>query len=523
MGGAALAGLLLLVACPERLAAPPSGAPAAGAQTRTPARATALDDDGETLAQRYGPAPFLSLLDTGPGVALRDGSALAPMALRAEKCGVCHQAIYNEWRQTTHAAALTDLQYLAELAKPDAPRWLCLNCHIPLQAQRPYLVRPESRVVAKGRGQVAALVEEPNPGFQPALPREAITCATCHVRPGADGLGEVVGPRGSELAPHRVRKDPEALRSICTRCHSPGPVQLTPTFFCWFESAEEVAAGPAAGRTCVECHMPAVERPVAVGTPVRSTRHHFWAGGGVPKHFSDYDGLLARGWEPGVEVAVESVARTREGLEVVVALENRAGGHKVPTGDPERHLRVVARLYDDGGALVGQADERIGQTWDFGDAAQGRPARRLADERLAPGERRTVRLGLPATERGQLVVGVQHIRLSVANARFARAAVLDDELRALRAGAQEELQRLEAHYPLFSWVHYEERDLQTGAVRIDGLAERVARSKAARAWSLERLQGELSDVGPPPPLERSAAGDRLPASPGRRPGRAESR
>ncbi|RMG61436.1 MAG: hypothetical protein D6715_13665, partial [Calditrichaeota bacterium] len=57
-------------------------------------------------------------------------------ALRAEECGSCHRRIYQDWLQSTHARAYRDLQFQAELRKPDSPAWLCLNCHIPVQNQR---------------------------------------------------------------------------------------------------------------------------------------------------------------------------------------------------------------------------------------------------------------------------------------------------------------------------------------------------------------------------------------------------
>ena len=36
--------------------------------------------------------------------------------ISAEDCGKCHETIYQEWKTSTHAHALSDLQYQAELA-----------------------------------------------------------------------------------------------------------------------------------------------------------------------------------------------------------------------------------------------------------------------------------------------------------------------------------------------------------------------------------------------------------------------
>jgi hypothetical protein len=60
--------------------------------------------------------------------------------LEAENCGKCHTEIYREWKTSTHAHALSDLQFQAELSKPAQPKWICLNCHIPVQNQREAII-----------------------------------------------------------------------------------------------------------------------------------------------------------------------------------------------------------------------------------------------------------------------------------------------------------------------------------------------------------------------------------------------
>ncbi len=163
---------------------------------------------------------------------------LAPVAgvggVRASQCGACHRAIYREWQASTHAAALSDLQYQAELFKKGSPRWLCLNCHIPVQNQRRYLVQGLTG------GDVLRPAQVLNPGFDPAMQKEAITCATCHVRPDAKGASVVIGTRGNPDAPHPVRADPKALRNICLRCHDPRGERITPTLMCWFQMASQL-------------------------------------------------------------------------------------------------------------------------------------------------------------------------------------------------------------------------------------------------------------------------------------------
>ena len=60
--------------------------------------------------------------------------------LSAQDCARCHADHVADWKLSTHAHALQDLQFQAELAKASSPKWLCLNCHTPLGNQREELV-----------------------------------------------------------------------------------------------------------------------------------------------------------------------------------------------------------------------------------------------------------------------------------------------------------------------------------------------------------------------------------------------
>lgn len=433
-----------------------------------------------TIAERLGAWPFLTTIDAPSTVALTAGGEVAA---DPASCGACHVDHYAEWQQTTHASAIHDLQYLAELAKPGQPRWLCLNCHAPTQPQRSTLVTPETPFVSGDS--VVTLVGVANPGFLPERAAEGIGCATCHVRRDDDGAGIVVGPRGSGRAPHRVRVDRGALVGICTQCHSPGAVEITPTFVCWFETAQEIAAGPQPTAACVECHMPEIDRPAVTGGPSVPLRRHVWVGGGVPKNAAAYDTLLDRGWESGVEAKV-----LRDPIRV--SLANTRAAHMIPTADPERFLRVEARLEDAAGSVLVRDVVRIGQTWDWGDDATGRRARRLTDNRLLPGEVREWRPHLDTTGAARLVVEVAHVRLTPANAGWASGARLDEELVRLWPEAPGLLPGLSLHYPLATWIYAETIDLAGGARTVSPPAELIGRSKAFMARPLVEKEAALA-------------------------------
>ncbi len=386
-----------------------------------------------TLADRFGDHAFLTPIDAPPTVALVAGGELDT---RAATCGGCHQAHYQDWSQSTHAAAVHDVQFLAELAKPDQPRWLCLNCHAPTSPQRAETITASTRLASADS--ILTLQTNRNPDYERGRTSEGVTCAACHVRRDTDGAGTVIGPHGSGKAPHRVRHDPAALEGVCVSCHSPGAeIVITPTFPCWFTTAEELAAGPSAGKTCVACHMPSAERAVVVDAAPRSLRRHTWAGGGIAKTAEGVATAVERGFVSGLDVTLAPMA---------VTLTNARAGHSLPTGDPERFFLVEATLRDDAGAVLAADSLRIGQTWDWGDAATGRPARQTADNRLTAGE---VRVWTPRlTGRvGTMTVTVTSVRLTSDNAAEMAAVTLDAELQELWPALPSVLAAPMAAYP----------------------------------------------------------------------------
>lgn len=415
-------GLLLWAAC----ARPPDAQPTTTPPTGPP----------PTVAERLGEWPFLLPIDAPPTVALVAGGEVPT---DVATCGACHPDHRAEWAGSTHAFAMRDAQFLAELAKPGQPRWLCLNCHIPTRPQRAEQIRADTRFAEPGS--LARLEVVPEPAFDPARVEEGVSCATCHVRRGEDGLGHVVGPRGSGRAPHRVVADRAALDGVCVRCHSPGPARISATFTCWFETADELAAGPSAGAACVDCHMPTTTRTAAVGGPPLELRRHWWTGGGVPKRPQAAAELVARGYTPGVDVAVDP------GPPLRLTLTNTRAGHLVPTADPERHLLVEARVVGADGRVRATHTARLGQTWDWGDEATQRPARRLTDDRIRPGEARTLELPLAPGPGEHVELEVAHVKVAEATVPHLAAAALDAELLALWPEAADHVAAIPETYP----------------------------------------------------------------------------
>ena len=194
-------------------------------------------------------------------------------SLRAESCGKCHQAIYEEWKTSIHAQAFDD-PFFQAYWKRDDNVFICLNCHTPLENQQPELI------IDIPRDRVEKAVLMPNPRYDAAFRHEGVTCAACHVRDGV-----IHGPYEDSDAPHPTMYDP-IYRSmdLCYRCHQvpSGPFQFYNVGPCGTYPEYEGEHYFNQGYICQTCHMPEVERPVATGGPMRKGRKHLWRGGHDP-------------------------------------------------------------------------------------------------------------------------------------------------------------------------------------------------------------------------------------------------
>jgi len=342
--------------------------------------------------------------------------------LRAETCGACHEEIYQEWSVSTHRRAwLDDAQFQKELEKSrgaDDPTrgdvsWLCVNCHTPVVAQQ------EKLVVGLTDGRIDRPQYERNPTFDEALQRDAVTCATCHVR---DGI--VYGPYGDTQAPHPTAKDESLLKvDVCTRCHQAERLYTSENLGCFFSTGREWAASSYSetGQTCQSCHMPEVERKLASAfdTPVRKTRRHWFGGSLIPKK-PEYEAEIAPLREiygNGLTITTQTVTAELRALaeeapalakqdralaakktllcrrcksELAVVIANDRAGHYMPSGDPERHVdvEVVVRR---GSKVVGRTWTRIGSRY-----AWWPEVTLLADTRIPPGQRRVLIVPVPS-------------------------------------------------------------------------------------------------------------------------------
>jgi nitrate reductase cytochrome c-type subunit len=405
--------------------------------------------------------------------------------LRASDCGRCHQTIYMEWKNSTHASALHDIQFQSELTKHDSPKWLCLNCHIPVQNQR------ESIITGLSNNDIFAPIKTANPHFDSDLQQEGVTCVTCHVRTDEKtGDSYIIGPNGSQFATHPVKQDRDFLRNICQRCHNPQGRPLTENLVCWFTTTRELAEGQenlmdlhGGKRDCVDCHLPEQKRLVAdnfTSLPAREVNLHHWTGSGVPKWYDGYDELLARGYKPGLDVRVVlgDHAKSDSDVTLSISLKNARSGHYLSTGDPERSIVVVAAIEDSSNQLVMQK-ERIGQVWKWS------PARKISDNRLKQGEEKRwdVTLPLPDEREGiKVVVTAYHVRLKTETAKYIMKARDVDEK--LLPNGNYLVAHLPQYYPFANYVFKEEIDPVTNQRRTYTLEELIQLSREERGKAL---------------------------------------
>ena len=284
-------------------------------------------------------------------------------SLSAQTCNACHGELHDQWAASGHAAASTDPIFLAARAALGEPA-LCDDCHLPLEVQRPRLVR------GPGGGRVA------NPAYDPTLMLEGVTCAVCHVRDG-----EIVGPRTLAVgqAPHAVRASralstPEA----CAFCHQANLHPDGPGFLDTMAEWERSPFGQA-GVSCQQCHMPRVSGVIA-GSRYAAFASHGWTGGRDPR-------AMARALT--LQVNLRSVVIQRgDVLRATATVMNTGAGHAVPTGDPSHRLELSFTVEDAAGALPEEAEPS--STWFGREMKPEPPFEEISDDRLQPGGQRQV-------------------------------------------------------------------------------------------------------------------------------------
>jgi nitrate/TMAO reductase-like tetraheme cytochrome c subunit len=323
-------------------------------------------------------------------------------SLSSKECGACHQNHYEEWKYSTHSHAWTDPQFQAELKKESSP-FMCINCHIPLQNQQEFIV--EGLI----DGDIYRPVFTENPHFDRELQQEGINCASCHVRDNA-----IVGPTGTDKAPHKTIKDPDFLsESLCISCHN-AVAEISPTLACSFETGDEWEEGPyAKDKNCISCHMEEVQREIVPGFGERKSHYHYFAGSGIPKFDSlETKVMSGLGIYPS---ALEETYSKGDSIRFNLRIKNEFAGHSVPTGDPERFYLISFVLRNELDSIIQSSEGRIGEHWEWYPIVK-----KIADNNLLPNEERFFNFSYFANKKGsyKLTAQVSKHRLDKASAEY---------------------------------------------------------------------------------------------------------
>jgi HEAT repeat protein len=221
--------------------------------------------------------------------------------MTSASCAGCHPAIYAEHEQNTHGRAYFDAE--ARLATRGFRREDCVRCHTP---------RP---------------VFETGIGLTPMQRwtdlEEGNNCMSCHFKEGYD-YSRFAG--GKEC---KVAFDPRVGSvQACASCHR---IAGTPDQWSRAEHGEK------AGNVCLDCHMPLVDRPVALGEPPRAVRSHVF-----PASRSESQLRKAYAYETKIE-----------GNEIVVRIVNKGAGHNFPTATRQRAVESLVTVRDRDGKVLG--------------------------------------------------------------------------------------------------------------------------------------------------------------------------
>jgi Cytochrome c554 and c-prime len=317
----------------------------------------------------------------------------------AATCGGCHESIFRAWSGSPHAHSASGPAWLAALRGlqgPDAAaqRRACVWCHAPttlvsgdLELQRP-------------------------------LSREGITCDFCHTVAEVDlqastGSPFKLDPGGPKRGPYRYEGStahPTAYSSLhraspllCASCHeytNARGVAVLSTYTEWKEGPYPVLGVP-----CQDCHMAPIPGDVAKGRPARDAlrlvNQHRLLGGSAQSQ-------LAR----GLDLTIETAARSGGQAQVTVVVTNVAAGHPIPGGLASKSLILAVGVENAAGEFE-RLQERVYRR-ELKDAS-GRVLEGVAeqflqavsvgsDNRIRPKESRTERFGLSVPSGAKAIV-----------------------------------------------------------------------------------------------------------------------
>jgi hypothetical protein len=276
----------------------------------------------------------------------------------SRRCGECHGRQRDEWASSAHARSASGVYKVASQPLPEEAQARCARCHVPLEAAGP-------RVASDGVG-----------------------CDACHTATGGKPGGPpLLSPQlATRFGPYRDAKDHHFHRvaysgfidgnALCAVCHEDAPGGA----FGIYTTVSEAEVDPNAP-DCASCHMTAFTAIAAKGEKQRVVARH------------DFKGDRKRALAEAIALQV-SVGKT----EAIVALTNTGASHALPTGRPERRLRLEVEWVGKAGNPLGTEERLFGRVLADGDgglAPSFHATQQLSDDRLVRGQARREQFALP--------------------------------------------------------------------------------------------------------------------------------
>jgi hypothetical protein len=286
-------------------------------------------------------------------------------------CSGCHRSIYDEWRNSMHAHAMTSPIMIAQTnqvaarvlfsSKDPDPKRVCVTCHGPVG-------------VLLTSGNTLPLPEQPS--SDRALLDDGISCAVCHqwqgtsrtggagrssflegLRPGRTYFGPIGNPVGNAF--HQSERGAVFQRpdTLCQNCHSVqydkngdgrhdrGVDLVLQTLY----DEWELYAQSGGGASCLDCHMPVKGKGRAADgaeipfeqdqdAPERTLRDHSFVAVDYPLDVPKVreatrpkrEALLRRA--ATIAVPKANIAQKPGSVAFSVAITNSGTGHNLPGG-----------------------------------------------------------------------------------------------------------------------------------------------------------------------------------------------
>jgi len=222
----------------------------------------------------------------------------------SKACAKCHIDIYEEWEPSSHAAAWVSEAFLYSLSETGTV--VCWGCHAP----RAYLPSHKGRPVLRGSNLI-----------------EGVNCTACHTI-GCSHITVIDAD-----IPEDEEDDRDTIESStqpCSACHEG-------TYSQWLEYFKK-KEGITDLKTCVECHMPEVQRALM---PASQAPSEF----SLKKRFYPSPTFKAPS-RSALSLKTSKIIETSSGgIDVELMLCNHGAGHHIPSGRyGYREVRLEVQL-----------------------------------------------------------------------------------------------------------------------------------------------------------------------------------